>query len=63
MKDQILLSHDRGWFHVGERNGGEIKPYTYLFTDFIPMMLDEGIPKDTIDLITRVNPGKAYTVG
>ena len=63
MEDRVLLSHDRGWYRVGEPNGGEIKPYTYLFTDFIPMMLDEGIPRESIDAITRTNPGRAYSVG
>lgn len=62
-ENRILLSHDRGWYRVGEPGGGEVKPYTYLFTDFIPMMEREGIDRQTVDRITAENPGRAYAIG
>ncbi|MBT3274762.1 MAG: phosphotriesterase [Spirochaetales bacterium] len=59
-QNQILLSHDAGWYHVGEDMGGTVVPFTFLFTDFIGLAMDSGIRLETIDQITSENPGHAY---
>jgi len=35
---RMLISHDAGWYHVGETDGGRFRPFTYLFTDFVPKL-------------------------
>ncbi len=40
--DHVLVSHDAGWYHVGEAGGGQFRPYTTLFTDFVPGMKSAG---------------------
>ena len=62
-EDRVLLSHDAGWYHVGEERGGEVRPYTYLCDAFLPNALESGIPADTLELITAKNPGAAYSIG
>lgn len=61
-RDHILLSHDAGWYTVGEEGGGEKRPYTYLFTDFIPLLRERGVDQQTIDRIVTVNPSEAFIV-
>jgi phosphotriesterase-related protein len=61
-QDQNLLSHDAGWYRVGEEPGGEKKSFTFLLTDFLPLCLERGISQQTINRITRENPGKAYRI-
>lgn len=61
-RDHILLSHDAGCYIVGEEGGGEKRPYTYLFTDFIPLLRERGVDQQTIDRIVTVNPSEAFIV-
>ncbi len=59
---QILLSQDRGWYTVGEPEGGEVKPYTYLTERFVPLMRSLGIDDRMIHTMTVSNPARAFTV-
>jgi phosphotriesterase-related protein len=34
--NRTLISHDAGWYHVGEPNGGEFRPFTLLYREFLP---------------------------
>jgi phosphotriesterase-related protein len=61
--DQIMLSHDKGWYTVGEPGGGDIKPYTYLFTDFVPLLKERGVGQAALDTMMITNPAKAFLVG
>ncbi|MFN0103590.1 MAG: phosphotriesterase [Bryobacteraceae bacterium] len=36
--NRVLISHDAGWYHVGEPGGGRFRGFTYLFTDFVPKL-------------------------
>lgn len=38
LASRILISHDAGWYHAGEPGGGRFRPYTYLFTNFVPKL-------------------------
>ena len=60
LEDHLLLSQDRGWFSVGEPDGGEIRPFDYFFEEFVPAMLQKGIHQDTIEKLTRTNPARAF---
>lgn len=35
---RTLISQDAGWYHVGEPGGGNYRPYTYIYTGFLPRL-------------------------
>ena len=59
--DRVLVSHDAGWYHVGEKNGGTIRPYTTLFTNFIPALRNAGVTDDEVQALLVRNPRRALT--
>ena len=61
-KNQLLLSMDRGWYHVGEPRGGQILPYTFLFGQFVDEMRKADFDEDTIHLLTVTNPTRAFQI-
>ncbi|MHC4535022.1 MAG: phosphotriesterase family protein [Planctomycetota bacterium] len=58
--EQILLSHDAGWYRPGVKDGGTQKPYTYLIDTFIPKLIDSGVDGEAIRMITEINPIRAF---
>jgi len=60
--DQVLLSHDAGWYSIGEPRGGSFRPFDTLFTKFIPALKEEGLTEDEIRQLTITNPREAFTV-
>jgi phosphotriesterase-related protein len=60
--DQVLLSHDAGWYSVGEPGGGTPRPYTHLTAHFIPLIRGAGIGTETIDKLTMLNPARAFSI-
>ena len=58
--DQILLSHDRGWYDPAKPGGGEPKPYTHLSEVLIPKLIASGIDEATIVRLTHDNPFRAF---
>jgi len=59
----VLLSHDAGWYSVGEPEGGEYRPHDTLFTTFIPALNEAGFTNEEIQHMTVENPRRAFTVG
>ncbi|MBI5281347.1 MAG: phosphotriesterase [Candidatus Solibacter usitatus] len=60
MRDQgllnrTLISQDAGWYHVGEPGGGNYRPYTYIYTDFLP-----SLPPETHQPLMVRNPLAAF---
>ncbi|WP_421726399.1 phosphotriesterase family protein [Bauldia sp.] len=58
--DQLLISHDRGWYDPAEPGGGTPKPYTYLVDTFLPKLEASGVDRTTIDTLIRDNPFRAF---
>lgn len=58
--DQLLLSHDLGWYDPAQPGGGTPRPYTHLMTDFLPLLRAEGVEEAVITRITHDNPFSAY---
>ena len=58
--DQILLSHDHGWYDPSKLGGGVPKPYTYLCAHFLPYLREHGFDEATIRQLTVTNPFQAY---
>jgi phosphotriesterase-related protein len=58
--DQLLLSHDRGWYDPALPGGGVPKPYTYLPDHFLPRLRAAGVDEATIYQLTHTNPYRAF---
>jgi phosphotriesterase-related protein len=64
MKEQgllgrVLVSHDAGWYRVGEPGGGAFRPYDTLFTTFIPAMKTAGFADAEIRQLIVAHPPEA----
>lgn len=58
-EDQILLSHDRGWYDPAHPEA-EPRPFTYLCEFFLPKLRESGVPNATIHTLTVENPFRAF---
>lgn len=54
----VLLSQDRGWFWVGEPQGGKILDFNYLPDTFLPALGKSGVSQKTIPQLTVANPAR-----
>jgi phosphotriesterase-related protein len=61
--NKILLSHDAGWYHPGEENGGEYRGYTTLFKKLIPLLRKENFSEKEINQLLVINPSEAFKIG
>ena len=64
MKEQgllgrVLLSHDAGWYRVGEPGGGQFRPYDTLFTTLIPALNAVGIAGAELQQLIVTQPRRA----
>jgi len=67
MKDEgrlgkVLVSHDAGWYRVGEPGGGAFRPYDTLFTSFVPALEAAGFGDDDVRQLLVTNPRRALVV-
>jgi phosphotriesterase-related protein len=58
--DQVLLSHDRGWYDPAKPGGGQPRPFTYIADTFLPKLRDSGVAAPVIETLTRANPFGAF---
>jgi phosphotriesterase-related protein len=61
--DQLLLSHDAGWYDPSSTDGRPshgYRGYTALTGDFIPAMSQRGVNEEQIRQITVNNPANAF---
>lgn len=63
-EDRILLSHDAGWYAVGEKNGGrqKIRGYTDIFYKLIPELIKRNISQEIINEFLIENPKRAFEI-
>jgi phosphotriesterase-related protein len=59
---KVLVSHDAGWYWVGEPGGGNYRGYETLFTGFIPALKETGLTGADTHALTVTNPAKAFSV-
>jgi phosphotriesterase-related protein len=59
--DRVLVSHDAGWYRVGEPGGGEFRPFDTLFTAFVPALKAAGVSQADVDRLLIDNPRRALT--
>ena len=60
--NHILISQDAGWYNVGQKNGGDYRGYTILFTKLIPQLKKHGFSQEDIDMLLKENPKNAYSL-
>jgi phosphotriesterase-related protein len=61
--EQVLLSHDAGWYQPGsptEQPENGYRGYTALIKEFIPRLQSVGISDDVIRLLVHTNPARAF---
>jgi predicted metal-dependent phosphotriesterase family hydrolase len=59
---RLLLSHDAGWYHVGESLGGNFVPFTAISEHLVPAMLKASFTEAEIELIFARNPAVTFTI-
>ena len=57
----VLVSHDAGWYRVGEPGGGDFRPFDTMFTTFIPALQDAGLSEGDVRRLLVENPRAALT--
>jgi phosphotriesterase-related protein len=55
----VLVSHDAGWYRVGEPGGGRFRPYDTLFTAFVPALRAAGFGEPDVRQLLVGNPRTA----
>jgi len=60
---RVLVSHDAGWYQVGEPGGGTFREYTPLFTHLIPALRKAGFSDGEVEQLIAKNPQKAFAGG
>jgi phosphotriesterase-related protein len=58
--DQLLLSHDMGWYDPAKPGGGTPRPYTHLSQVMLPKLRAAGVDGATIVQLTHTNPFDAF---
>src|SRR4029077_4673318 len=59
---RVLLSHDAGWYHVGEPDGGKFRPFDTLFTELLPALKKAGFTDAEVTQLAVDSPREAFTV-
>lgn len=59
---RVLISHDAGWYSVGEPRGGKFRSYETLFTQYLPALKEAGITSAEIKQLTITNPLQAFSI-
>jgi phosphotriesterase-related protein len=57
---RVLVSHDAGWYRVGEPGGGDFRPFDTMFTTFIPALEAAGITKAEVRQLLVENPRRVF---
>ncbi len=60
--NQVLFSHDAGWYRPGEPDGGEFRGFTEIEELFVPELRKNGISQQDIYQLFVLNPKEAFEV-
>lgn len=59
---RVLVSQDAGWYSIGRPNGGTVRPFDTVFTEFIPALENRGFTAAEIRTIFVDNPARAFGI-
>ena len=60
--DRVLVSHDAGWYHVGEPGGGGYRPHTSVFDTLVPALRARGLGEADVRRLLVANPARAFAM-
>ena len=60
--NQVMVSHDAGWYSVGEPGGGDFRGFDTLFNEMKHAMHDAGAGDDTWEQLVIKNPAQAFRI-
>ena len=62
--DHLLLSHDAGWYSVGDEDGGKarLRPYTAIPDKLAPALRSAGLSAEALETVLVENPRRAFSV-
>ena len=63
LSGRVLVSHDAGWYRVGEPGGGQFRPFDTLFTKFVPALTAAGFTQAEVRQLLVDNPRQALSGG
>lgn len=59
---RVLISHDSGWYNVGQVKGGIFNSYTAIFDHLVPELLKNGFVEEDIHQLIIINPKEAFNI-
>ena len=59
---QVMISHDAGWYSVGEPGGGDFRLFDTLFTDMKSALEDAGFSDAEWQQVVEANPAHAFRI-
>jgi phosphotriesterase-related protein len=60
--NQVLISHDAGWYQPGEPDGGKFRGYTAISDKLLPLLEQKGFSQNDIKRLLIHNPANAFSV-
>ncbi|MNL85922.1 hypothetical protein D3C87_2144190 [compost metagenome] len=60
--NQVLISHDAGWYRPGEPDGGEFRGFTTISDKLVPALRAQGFTEADIRILLIANPAKAFAI-
>ncbi|MEB2778003.1 phosphotriesterase [Algoriphagus sp. D3-2-R+10] len=58
--DQVLISHDAGWYDPAKPNGGDFVPFTNIFEKLMPALNAKGFTASDWEMLLVENPKRAF---
>jgi phosphotriesterase-related protein len=59
---RVLISHDAGWYKLGEANGGNFVGFTAIFEKLFPVLRQKGFSEKDFDQLLIHNPAEAFKI-
>ncbi len=59
--NNLLISHDLGWFDPAKPAGGKPRSYTHLSDVMLPLLRSSGVDELTVKTLTEENPFRAFS--
>ncbi|TFV92393.1 phosphotriesterase [Algoriphagus kandeliae] len=60
--ENILISHDAGWYDPAKPGGRDFQPFTNIFEKLIPMLGERGFTEEDWDVLLKENPKSAFFI-
>ncbi len=58
--NNVLISHDAGWYDPAKPDGGNFQPFTNIFEKLMPALNAKGFTQQDWDLLLKENPKTAF---